>query len=47
LQFYILNVRPKLHHDSDCVTGSDENYASHCQQKKQARVIFGMQFERR
>jgi len=26
MQFYLFNIRPKLHH----IIGSDENYASHC-----------------
>jgi len=43
MQFYLFNIRLR-----NSITGSDENYASHClSTEEHAYVIFGMQFVRR
>jgi len=45
MQFYLINIRPKLHHR---ITESDKNYASRCLSTEETCMrYFSMQFERR
>jgi len=43
MQYYLLNIPPKLHHWQSRKLHVTQSHI-HCQQKKQAHVIFGIQF---